>query len=130
MAFTLEEKARIRHHLGYPNVGTMQSFAQGIPLPLQTLFLVDGAMNKVLPEREDYIRVVITDMDKIECQIREARDYMVANKLGDMEIRKEHAAMLKQEYADWRMVLADELGVPPYAFSRRSGRGGNIPVRG
>ena len=52
MAFNDQEKVRIRHHTGYSNVSAAQSFSLGVPAAVETAFLIEGAMNRVLPAAE------------------------------------------------------------------------------
>jgi hypothetical protein len=133
LAFDVTEKERIRYHLGYLNVQPAASITYGLPRPIQTLFLVEVAMDKVLPEGEDRIRKMVTTLDNIECQMIEGQAYLAANRLGELEVRKEHIDQLEVEYHRWASRLADTLGVPLYPFADRFKRvrgsgAGNIPV--
>jgi hypothetical protein len=132
---SLQERAKVRHHLGYPNVSAMASIQLGVPKPLQTMFLVESAMDKVLEEYIPTIRERIATLDSIECQLIDGQKYLAVNRMGELEIRKEHLAMLESEYKRWAFRLAEDLGVPVYPFATRfkgSGPGGagNISVRG
>jgi hypothetical protein len=132
LAFSEEEKERIRYHLGYLNVGAAASLQFGLPAPIQMLFIVESAMEKVLPVGEDRIRSHISFMDKIECAMMEGIDYLPANRLGDMELRKTHLHDLEDEYYRWANRLAGQLGVPLYLYAEkfqaaRGRRGGMIP---
>ena len=132
MAFTLQEKERIRYHLGYLNVTTASSITFGVPTPLQTLFIVDSAMDRVLPEGEDRVRTFVNILDGIECKMVEGQDFLPANRLGDLEIRVGHIDQLEEEYTRFAGRLADQLGVPLYPYStkfkRPRGRAGNVDV--
>lgn len=132
MAFSLTEKEQIRYHMGYLNVAAAASLQFGLPAPVQMLFIVESAMDKILPEAENRVRTIISDMETIECQMREGREFLVANRLGDMELRKEHINQLEEEYFRWANRLAGQMGVPLYLYAEkfkapRSGRGGMIP---
>lgn len=132
---TLLERAKIRHHLGYPNVSAMASIQMGVPKPLQTLFLVETAMDKILTEYLPILRTTIATLDSIECQLVDGQKYLPVNRMGEMEIRKEHLQQLEGEYKRWAFRLAEDIGVPIYPFSSRfkgtgPGGAGNISVRG
>jgi len=101
---------------------------------VQTLFLLENAMNLVLPEAQGRIYNMVQTLDDIECQMVQGQAYLPANKLGELEIRKEHIDMLEDEYFRWSCRLADQLGVPLYWGAerfqgRRRGRV-NVPVSG
>ena len=131
MSFSPEEKERIRYHLGYLNVSAAASLQFGLSSPTQMLFMVESAMEKVLPVGEDRIRSHVSFMDKIECAMMEGIDFLPANRLGDMEIRKTHIHDLEDEYYRWANRLAGQLGVPLYLYAEkfraaRGRRGGMI----
>lgn len=134
MAFDNITKERIRYHLGYLNVNEAAAITFGVPAPVQTLFLLESAMNLVLPEAQPRIYNMVQILDDIECQMVQGQQYLPANKLGELEIRKEHIDMLEDEYFRWACRLADQLGTPLYPFAerfvgRRRGRV-NVPVSG
>jgi len=127
-------KDRIRYHLGYLSVNPASAITFGVPAPVQTLFLVESAMNLILPEAIPRVYNIIQIMDDIECQMVQGQQYLPANKLGELEIRKEHIEMLEDEYFRWACRLSDVLGCPLYPFAerfqgRRKSRH-NIPVSG
>jgi len=131
MSLSDTEKVRIRYHLGYPNVTAIASLNAGIPIPLQTLFLVENAMDRVIDEALPIVRTHIQTLDNIECQLVEGQRNLAVNRLGDMEIRREHLDQLEGEYRRWANRLADTLGVPlyPYSSKLKSTRVGNMTVR-
>lgn len=134
MAFTDEEKQRIRYHLGYPSVQPAAALTYGMPKPLQTLFLVESAMNLILPVAEDKVRSLLTTLDTIECRLQDAQTRMAATSVDNLTMRKDETDALEGEYRRWANRLADLMGVPLYAYSLRFHRGGvsfagSIPVR-
>lgn len=134
MAFTPAEKARIRYHLGYLGVQMAGSVSFGLPRPIQTLFIVEDAMNMVIAEHEGMVRELVVRLDVTEERIFEAQGRMRAKVVGEITLRDNEADMLEQEYGRWAKRLADVLGVPLYAYSSRfsgpNGGAGNIPVIG
>jgi len=134
MAFTDEEKQRIRYHLGYMSVQPAASLTFGLPKPQQTLFLVESAMNLILPVAEEKVRSILSVLDTIECRLVDAQTRMAATSIDSLTMRKDEADSLENEYHRWANRLADIMGVPLYAYSLRFKRtgaafAGSIPVR-
>ncbi len=130
MAFTDDEKASIRHHLGFLNVGEASVFILGVPGAVQTQFQIEGAMDRVLPAAEAIARRVITQLDEIEKQMGCNVENAAVNKLGNIELRADAFPELTKQYDYWRKSLANIFGVPPNQFDQRFGGGGgiNVPV--
>ena len=133
--FTADEKARIRYHLGYLNVQEPTALSFGIPRPLQTVFLIESAMNNVIDAARDKVRQIIGIMDGVECRLVDAQERLAASKLDTLTMRVDEPDALEKEYMRWGLRLADLLGVPPYPYSTRysrlaTSRSGSIPVRG
>lgn len=135
MAFTPEEKEQIRYHLGYLNQTAASSLAFGQPVPLQTLFILDSAMDRVLNSAaEDRIRSMICVLDKIECTMVDAIDRLAAKQLDGLTLNDKEIDKLEFEYYRWAGRIANQLGVPlyPYATKFQLARGmmaGSISVR-
>jgi hypothetical protein len=138
VAFDDAEKERIRYHMGYLQVSPAAGLTFGIPAPIQTMFLLESAMDRVIIPAEDRVRKLITTLDEIECRMLDAQNYLVADQLADITIRKNHIDQLEDEYCRWAARLADTLGSPLYPgaarFRRLFGTGGanmagSIPVR-
>lgn len=135
MAFSPEEKEQIRYHLGYLNQTAASSLAFGQPVPLQTLFILDSAMDRVLlTAAEDRIRMMIGTLDKIECTMIEAIDRLSAKQLDGLTLNDKEIDKLEFEYYRWAGRIANQLGVPlyPYATKFQLARGmmaGSINVR-
>jgi len=135
VALNDSEKERVRYHLGYIEVQPAASIQLGIPRPIQTVFLVEQAMNNVIGAAEDRVRRILGVMDGIEDQLVDAQPRLAAEKLDELTIRKDETDALDREYVRWGSRLADILGVPIYPYSARyrnvMGSGaGSIPVRG
>lgn len=132
MALTAEERERVRYHLGYLNVSFAGSIQFGLPRPAQTLFIVEEAMDQILAVAEDRVRRMLGILDGIECRLVEAQNYLVAESLDNITLRDGHPDRLEKEYKRWAMRLADQIGVPLYAYSQRftGGGAGNVPVSG
>jgi hypothetical protein len=102
----------------------------GLPAPLETTFMVEGAMNRVMPESEDQLRVTLKRLDTIDDQLFCDRSNLAAERIGDITVNLKQLQMLRQEYLYWRSTLAAMLMVPPNPHDPRFGLGGgiNIPV--
>lgn len=112
MAFTEFEKARIRHHLGYPSFSSVaQSIQLGYPAVSQPLFLVDDSFIRVTLEGEDAARKDLCECEDIESQLRGARTRFKATQLGDLLVNRDEPLQLRQELTYWRQQLASDLGV-------------------
>lgn len=127
------EKERCRYHLGYLEVSPAASLSYGIPRPLQTVFLVETAMNNLIEGACDRVRRILKVMDDIEIKMVEAQDRLAAIQLDTLKLREQEGDQLEHEYVRWGWRLADILGVPIYAYSQRyakfSGvKAGSIPV--
>lgn len=135
MAFTDQEQSRIRYFLGYLNTEPATGLQFGLPKPVQALFLVDLAMQRVLPGTEPMVRNMLNILEGIEEKLVCAQDYLVADKLEQLTIRRDHTDALEKENLRWASRLADILGVPLNPFALRFQAmtqtvAGSIPVRG
>lgn len=134
MALTEEEKQRVRYCLGYMSVSPAVALNFGLPRPAQTLFLVESAMQYLMPVAEDKVRQIISIMDGIECRLVDAQTRLAASSIDNLTMRRDEPDALEAEYYRWGGRLADLLGVPFYAYSNRYKRhgakfAGSIPVR-
>lgn len=132
MSFSDVEKTRIRHHLGYLNVQAAQTFALGTPAAVETQFLIEGAMNKVLPEAEVLARDLLAKCDAVESQINENQELLAVTQVDEIGVRPDEFEQLVKRYHYWRNGLANALGVYPNPFDKRFGAGSaiglNVPV--
>jgi hypothetical protein len=124
MAFTDEEKERIRYGLGYLSVSPASALQFGQPRPVQTLFLVELAMNNIMSVAEDRVKRYLGVLDGIECRLVEALDRLAATSLDGLSLRADETDQLEKEYYRWASRIADVLGVPMYGNSDRFKKGG------
>lgn len=129
---TNEEKARIRHHLGYLNVQAAATFQLGVPAALQTTFMIELAFTKVLPEAENMLKVFLCRLDDVEKQVFGNLDLAEIESTGAVKVDPKRLSKLAQTYKIAQEGMANLLGVPPNPFDMRSwlqGSGGmNVPV--
>lgn len=130
MAFTDEEKVAIRRHLGYGNVGSAETFVLGIPAAIETAFVIEGAMNKVLPAAESEVRRHIAILNKIEGQLIDDLELLAVDRVDEIVIRGTEMRELRKEYQFWRDALANMLSIYPNAWDQRFANSGiNVGVK-
>lgn len=131
MALTDEEKQAVRRYLGYLGVGTAATISLGIPAASQPLFIVEGAVNRLLPAAEPDVRECLTELKCIDDQLKDARRKRTRiAKVGDIHFRgADELDILYDEYDNWAARLSDILGAPINPHSELHKRiGGTIHV--
>ena len=134
---TEQDKVRARTHMGYGGVQQAQTFIQGVPAAVQTAFMIEGALNRLLPESEPVLRNLLDRLDGIETQILEDQGDYAAVKVGSIEVNLKEFQHLIVQYQHWQGQLANLLQVPPNPFDQRpmlgpgygGGGGMNVPVQ-
>lgn len=131
MALSEQEKISIRRHGGYLNVAAAATFVLGTPAAMETQFLIETAMNKVLPEAESQVREAIARCDAVLAQILENQDLLAVSAVDEITIRENEFEQLLKRYEFWRNDLMNFLGVYVNPWDKRFyGRSGiNVPVR-
>jgi hypothetical protein len=127
MAFTVREKARIKHYLAYPDwVSLAASIQLGFPAGSQPLFLVEDAFNRLTPEGEESVRIDLCECEAIDLQLRDARSRFKTTQVGTVKINGQETNLLRRELTYWSLRLASDLGVVsnPYAASEYGGNAG------
>ena len=122
-AFSKEERARVKWHLGYPSLQAFNTLALGFIAVSQPLFLVERSMDNLLDEAVPIVREHVAQLDSINAQIEDARKRMKATELGDIKLQAEETLMLRREYAYWAKSMADVLGCPINAYSEKFSTG-------
>jgi hypothetical protein len=124
-----EERVRIRSHLGYLNVADAATFVLGVPSSVQTQFIVEGAMNRVLESALPLLRQILTHLDTLRGQRMEAGELLDVKRLGDIEIDPALQKKRTAEYDEWVEELANLIGAMRNPFDKRLvGRGISVPV--
>lgn len=123
------DRARVRHHLGYLSTEPVSSIALGFPSAQQAQFLVERAMDHILPAAVSRVIQQLNILDAIEGQMVDALDRLQAQQLGELKLRNSNEEpveqdLLEHEYIRWAKRLADDLGVPLNPFSERFRSGG------
>lgn len=131
MPLTDQEKVKVRHHLGFLNVKAAQTFVLGVPAAVETQFIIEGAMNLLLPEAEGEARRHLTILDDIENQLNEDRELLAVTAVDEIKINPDEMRKLRKEYQYWRHSMANLFGVYPNPFDKRwivAEGGVNVPV--
>jgi hypothetical protein len=128
MSFTDEDKVRIRHHMGYLNVSEVQTYSLGVPAAVETQYLIEGAMNRVLPEAEVHVFEVLSRLDAIECQMTGDLELLAVDEIGEIKVNRKEMNQLRREYRHWQWKLANALGVEPNKYDYRFRSSLNLQV--
>ncbi len=91
---TNEEKAKLRHHLGYLNVQAAATFQLGIPAAVQTQFMIEGAWDKVLPEAENLLKILLCRMDDVEAEVYGGIDLASVTATGNIQVNPDRLKIL------------------------------------
>jgi hypothetical protein len=119
------DQDRIKFHLGYTSASTAAALQYGFAIPLQTLFLLDSAMNQMPEIAIPRVLSILGIMDNIIFgKLVDSQDYLAAERLGEMTLRpairgQTHPDLLRRELRFYASTLADTFGVPYYPFSER-----------
>lgn len=133
-ALTDQEKVSIRHHLGYLNVGEVQTFALGVPAAVETQFIIEGAMTRVLPAALPQLRRQLAILDTIEEQKLADLELLAVNRIDSIEINQKEQSQIDVQYDYWVNSVCNILGVCRNPFdARKTGTGArsmNVRVSG
>jgi hypothetical protein len=116
---TDQEKVRARHHTGYGGVQQAQTFVLGVPAGVQTAFMIEGALNRLMPQSEALFRDLLTRLDGIEVQILQDQPNLAASKVGSISVNLDEFKHLILQYQHWQGSLCNMLQVPPNPFDQR-----------
>jgi hypothetical protein len=131
MPFTAEEKVRIRHHCGFLNVAEAYTFVLGTPSSVETQFIIEGALDRVLEAAMFEARRIVRILDKIEGQMDEDLELLAVTELGEIGINQKEQSQLTDRYDYWVASLCNLLGIERNPFDKRlATRGVNVSVMG
>lgn len=121
--FTPAEKTKIRQYLGYLSAAPVASIVLGVPAATQPMFLVEGAMGRILYEAGPLVRDILCQLDTVSAQIKALPGFAIAGELGDMSLRDDAMEKLLQLKGYWVNELAKVLGAPENPYTSSSGGG-------
>jgi hypothetical protein len=128
VAFSEQEKVKIRAALGYGNVSSVQTFSLGVPAAVETQFLIEGAMNRVLPEAELEVRRLVGVLEGIEAQMTGDLELLAVERIGEITINEKEQQKLRSVYQHWQRQLGNLLMVPPNPYDQRFMNAGGVNV--
>lgn len=134
-ALSEQEKVWIRHYCGYLNVQEAQTFVLGTPASVETQFIIEGAMNRVLSEALPLIRRIMTVLDQIEQQMIQNLELLQITQIDTIRVNStgpdKEQAQLKKQYLYWLGALCNALGIAQNPFDKRFSQSsiGGINVR-
>lgn len=119
---TEEEKNRARHHMGYPEVEAVSTFALGVPAAMQTNFMIEGAMQRInaSPGAVERFRQLLCRMDGVENELECGMDLASVDRIDTIEVRSDRVNELGKYYRYWQTSLANLLGIVPNPWDQRS----------
>lgn len=133
---TEEEKVRCRHHTGYLGVAEQSTFSLGVPAGVQTQFVVEGAMKRLLPQSEPEFRRHLQILDDHERQILENMPNVAASEVGSIKVNPKAFREFVRQYRYWVGSLCNLLGCVANPYDQRymqwnsAGGGVNVSVTG
>lgn len=113
------DKVRARFHLGYLNVEQAQTFVLGIPAAVQTTYMIEGALNRILPQALDKFIELLDRLDCVECELWGGMDLASVNKIAEIEVNPTRRKELAGYYQVARQGLANLLGIIPNPYDQR-----------
>lgn len=118
---TDEEKARARHHLGYHAVESVATFALGVPAAMQTTFMVEGALDRIMttPGSVEKFRQLLERLDCVENEVFCGIDLASVDVLDTITVNKGRVRELAKYYLIALGGLENLLGVVRNPWDRR-----------
>jgi hypothetical protein len=125
---TIGERVQVRLHLGYPNSADVATMVLGVPSSIETMFIIEKAMDLVRPEAMTQVRRHLQILDSIEAQMVDDLELLAVTQVDEITIRTDEQSSLVSRYLYWRSGLANLFGAEPNPFDPRflGGAGGGI----
>lgn len=120
-----QEKGRILYLMGYGIVNVASLFTLGVPAMSQPLYIAASAIEHIPETRIQFVREVVARLEDVEAKRAEALDFLVAKRLGEIEVNTEgYMKAINEMYAYWAGRLSDLLIAPLNPYSDRFTGGG------
>ena len=123
-----EAKVRARHHTGYLGVEAAQTFNLGIPAAIQTQFMIEGALNRLLPQSLPKFMELLDRLDCIECEVFGGIDTATVEEVAEIKINRKRLKELRDYYLIAQQSLCNLLGIVANPFDQRVWLQGGINV--
>jgi hypothetical protein len=126
---TPEEKAKVRRHGGYPNISAASTFIIGNPAAMEPFFILEAAMDAIIPSAEFLIREFLPKLDHLAEILFEDADTLIAKSIGDIVINPDQFEKLLQRYRWYAGEMLQVIACWPNPFDVRfASAGGGINV--
>lgn len=130
MALSEDEKVKIRHHLGFLGVAEVFTFVLGTPAAVETQFIIEGAMHRLLISTEPLVREILCRLDQLDQARQNVAIGGEVESVGNIRMRgMEAMRMIDNQLREQRGALANAFGCYVNPFDKRGG-GINVPVAG
>jgi hypothetical protein len=128
MPLTVDERVRIRWHGGYLNVAEAYTFVLGVPSSVETQFMIEGAMDRILESALPLVRSILAELDRMMIELWGTSELLDVSKLGNISIDPDlHKKRLRlYDYAV--NSLMQLLGCQRNPFDKRLSSGGGMNV--
>lgn len=129
-ALSVDERSRVRHHMGYPQMQQVSTFELGTPASIQTDFLIERAMDLVNRDLGGLARVreYLCKLDEIECAMQEGLEDYGLIQFETIQINQKAQEQRQNLYDYWLTKLSNALAVPPNPLRFQAGGGLNVRV--
>lgn len=131
---TEEEKVRVRHHCGFLNVQEAQTFVLGTPAAVETQFIIEGAMNRVMESAIPLLQKHLAILDSIEEQMVCDHELLAVEEIDTIKVNTQEQEKLTRRYNYWVSSLCNIMGVERNPFDKRlvgvGNSGSNVRVIG
>lgn len=125
MAFTNDEKGRIKYFLDYTDWKDLSPAIQiGFPSTSQSLFLVESAFDNLSPSAEQSAKKVLAECECIEGEMSAARRRFSTDKVDSVTMNRDEMTQLKTEMDYWVGRLASVMDSPRNRLSESRSVGG------
>lgn len=118
------QKSKICYFLGYPLIESYQALALGFPSANQLRFVLNYALQAIMPEAEPEVLRVLDECICVEAQISDARSRLQTIAVDKIKMNNMELAQLEDTLDYWVDRLADTLGVVRNPTSHQGRRGG------
>ena len=126
---TDEEKAKIRAHLRFPVIDGRVALGLGLPVSTDTSYIVDSAMDRVLPQGVPMVRRCLAQLECLDAElVKLSKGTQVAGVTGVQLRPREALEDIEDQQDYWRRRLADSLGVVVNPVAQGGQRGDIILV--
>jgi hypothetical protein len=96
-----------------------QTFVLGVPAAVQTQFVIEGALNNLLPSALPLFEDLLAKLDVTEQQIFDNTPNVAVDRVDEIELRADELKQLILRYRYWQGGLCNLLGIPPNPYDQR-----------